>query len=92
MTMGQAAPHVATQVRRDLGRPLSSAPAVLAQIHKALVQAGLDPSTIQATITCVGGKAVLGLTDRQVHGALSLLDGAAVPVPLSPAIHRAGGS
>jgi hypothetical protein len=65
---------------------------VLAQIHKALVQAGLAPSTIQATITCVGGKAVLVLTDRQVHGALDLLAGAAVRVPLSPAINCAGGS
>ena len=92
MTMGQAAQLGATQVRRDLGRPLSSAPAVLAQIHKTLVQAGLDPSTIQATITCVGGKAVLVLTDRQVHGALDLLAGAAVRVPLSPAINCAGGS
>ena len=87
-----AAQHVATQVRRDLGRPLSSAPAVLAEVHKALVRAGLDPSTIQATITCVGGKAVLVLTDRQVHGALDLLAGAAVRVPLSPAINCAGGS
>jgi hypothetical protein len=87
-----AAQHVATQVRRDLGRPLSSAPAVLAQIHKALVRAGLDPSTIQATITCVGGKAVLVLTDRQAHGVLGLRAGAAVRVPLSPAMHCAGGS
>jgi hypothetical protein len=30
-----AAQHVATQVRRDLGRPLSSGPAVLAAVHKA---------------------------------------------------------
>jgi hypothetical protein len=86
------AQHVATQVRRDLGRPLSRAPAVLAQVHKALVEAGLDPSTIQATITCVGGTAALVLTDRQAHGALGLLSGAAVRVPLSPAIHCAGGS
>ena len=86
-----AAQHVATQVRRDLGRPLSSAPAVLAQLHKSLVRAGLDPRTIRATITCAGGKAVLMLTDRQAHGALGLLDGAAVRVPLSPAIHCAGG-
>ena len=86
------AQHAATQVRRELGRPLSSAPAVLAQIHKALVRAGLDPSTIQATITCVGGKAMLVLTDRQAHGALGLLDGAALRVHLSPAIHCAGGS
>jgi hypothetical protein len=92
MTMGQAAQHGATQVRGDLGRPLSSALAVLAEIHKALVQAGLDSRMIQATITCVGGKAVLVLTDRQVHGALGLLDGAAVRVPLSLAIHCAGGS
>jgi hypothetical protein len=87
-----AAQHVATQVRRDLGPPLSSAPAVLAQIHKALVRAGLEPSTIQATITCVGGKAVLLLTDKQAHGAPGLLDGTAVRVPLSPAIHCASGS
>ena len=87
-----AAQHVATQVRRDLGRPLPSARAVLAQIHKALVQAGLDPSTIQATITCVGGKAVLVLTDTRAYGVLGLLDGTAVRVPLSPAIHCTGGS
>ena len=87
-----AAQHVATQVRRDLGRPLSSAPAVLAQIRKALVQAELDPSTTQATITCVAGNAVLVLTDKQAHGALGLLAGAAVHVHLSPAIHCAGGS
>jgi hypothetical protein len=87
-----AAQHVATQVGRDLGRPLSSAPAVLAQVHKALVRAGLDPSTIQATITCVGGKAVLVLTDTRAHGALGLLDGAAVRVQLSPAIHCTSGS
>jgi hypothetical protein len=87
-----AAQHVATQVRRDLGRSLSSAPAVLAQVHKALVEAGLDANTIQATITCVGGTAALVLTDRQAHGALGLLSGAAVRVHLSPAIHCAGGS
>ena len=87
-----AAQHVATQVRRDLGRPLSSAPAVLAQVHKALGRAGLEPSTIQAIITCVGGKAELVLTDKQAHAALGLLDGAAVRVHLSPAIHCAGGS
>jgi hypothetical protein len=87
-----AAQHVATQVRRDLGPPLSSAPAVLAQVHKALLRAGLDPSTIRATLTCVGGKAVLVLTDTQAHGILGLLDGAAVRVHLSPAIHCAGGS
>jgi hypothetical protein len=85
-----AAQHVATQVRRDLGPPLSSAPAVLAQVHKALLRAGLDPGTIRATIACVDGKAVLLLTDPQAHGVLGLLDGAAVRVHLSPAIHCAG--
>ena len=87
-----AAQHVATQVRGDLDRLLSSAPAVLAQVHKALMRAGLDPSTIQPTITCVGGQAMLVLTARQAHGALGLLDGAAFRVHLSPAIHCAGGS
>ena len=87
-----AAQHVATQVGRDLDRPLSSAPAVLAQVHKALVRAGLDPSMIEATITCVDGNAVLVLTDPRAHGALGLLDGAAVRVHLSPAIHCASGS
>ena len=87
-----AAQHVATQVRRDLGRPLSSAPAVLAEVHKALVRAGLDPRTIQATITCVGGKAVLVFTDTQAQGPVRLLDGATLRVPLSPAIHCTGGS
>jgi hypothetical protein len=65
---------------------------VLAQVHKALVRAKLDPSTIQATITCVGGKAVLVLTDTRAHGALGLLDGTAVRVHLSLAIHCASGS
>jgi small-conductance mechanosensitive channel len=87
-----AAQHVATQVGRDLDRPLSSAPAVLAQVHKALLRAGLDPSMIEATITCVDGNAVLVLTDPRAHGALGLLDGAAVRVHLSPAIHCARGS
>jgi hypothetical protein len=65
---------------------------VWAQVHKALVQAGLDPSTIRATITCVDGKAVLVLMDTPAHGALGMFDGAAVRVHLSPAIHCAGGS
>jgi hypothetical protein len=87
-----AAQHVATQVGRDLGRPLSSAPAVLAQVHKAVVRAGRDPRTLQAPITCVGGQAVLVLTETRAHGALGLRDGAAVRVHLSRAIHCAGGS
>ena len=92
MEWQSAAQHVATHLRRHVGPPLSSAPAVLAQVHKALLRAGLDPSTIRATIICVGGKAVLVLTDTQAHGVLGLLDGAAVRVHLSPAIHCAGGS
>ena len=91
-TLQSVAQHLATQVRRDLGRPLSSAPAVLAQVHAALRRAGLDPSTIRATISCADGTAVLVLTDPQVHGALSLLGGSGVRVHLSPALHCAGGS
>ena len=87
-----ATQHLATQVRRDLGSPLSSATAVLAQVHAALVRAGLDPSTIRATITCAGGRAVLVLTEAQAHGALGLLGGSQVRVHLAPALHCAGGS
>ena len=91
-TLQSVAQHLATQVRRDLGRPLPSAPAVLAQVHAALRRAGLDPSTIRATITCADGTAVLVLADTQLHGALGLLGGSEVRIHLSPALHCASGS
>jgi hypothetical protein len=86
------AQQVATQISRGTGGTLSGASSVLAQVQHALVQAGLDPSAIRVTIDCVGGKAVLVLTDTRVGAAVGLLRDTAVRVPLSQAIHCSSGS
>lgn len=68
----------------------ATATAVLARARAILSQAGLDPTTIQATVQCANGSAVLVLRDTQANGLLALLGNSAVQVPLSPAIHCTG--
>jgi len=82
------APGAGTAVLSPTTAPTARTP--LAQARAALLSAGLDPTAVHVTVSCVSGRAVLVVADTQAIGAVAALNGAEARVPLSSAVPCGG--